>query len=223
MLVVCNFSLLVDRRLTSFQAVKEHMQVKRSYELSSQSIGAAQGLVMTFGLLGALFLGVYQVVYQKNTIGKFTTLLVYWAQLQSKQPPKSDDIDTDFITGPLVFFSNMYRSISYSLMDAERLLELFQTKPTIVDLPNAKTLKLGKGEVKFDRVSFAYDERKPTLKDVTFTVPAGKTVAVVGETGGGKTTILKLILRMYDVKAGCISIDGQDVRQCTLDRYLMRF
>ena len=61
------------------------MQAKRSYELSSQSIGAAQGLVMTFGLLGALFLGVYQVIYDENTtIGKFTTLLVLWAQLQSE-------------------------------------------------------------------------------------------------------------------------------------------
>ena len=223
MLVVCNFALLSDPWLTIFQAVKEHMQVKRSYELSSQSIGAAQGLVMTFGLLGALFLGVYQVVYQGKTIGKFTTLLVYWAQLQSKWSSKSHAINTDRVTGPLVFFSNMYRSISYSLMDAERLLELFQTKPSIIDHPNAKTLKLGKGEVKFDRVSFAYDERKPTLKDVTFTVPAGKTVAVVGETGGGKTTILKLILRFYDVKAGCISIDGQDIRKCTLDRFVIRF
>lgn len=122
------------------------------------------------------------------------------------------------MAGPLVFFSNMYRSISYSLMDAERLLELFQTKPTIVDSPHAKTLKFGKGEVKFDRVSFAYDERKPTLKDVTFTVPAGKTVAIVGETGGGKTTILKLIHRFYDVKSGRILIDGQDLRDVTLTR-----
>lgn len=64
------------------------MQVKRSYELSSQSIGAAQGLVMTFGLLGALFLGVYQVIYEERTIGKFTTLLVYWGQLQSKSSPR---------------------------------------------------------------------------------------------------------------------------------------
>ena len=104
-------------------------------------------------------------------------------------------------------------------MDAERLLELFQTKPTIVDLPHAKALKFGKGEVKFDKVSFAYDERKPTLKDVTFTVPAGKTVAIVGETGGGKSTILKLIHRFYDVKSGQILVDGQDLRDITLNRY----
>lgn len=108
--------------------------------------------------------------------------------------------------------------ISYSLMDAERLLELFQTKPTILDLPNAKPLKIGKGEVKFDRVSFAYDDRKPTLKDVTFTLPAGKTLAIVGETGGGKSTILKCIDRFYDVKSGGIFIDGQDIRNVKLDR-----
>ena len=105
-------------------------------------------------------------------------------------------------------------------MDAERLLELFQTKPTITDLPNAKPLKLSKGVIKFDRVSFAYDERKPTLKDVSFTVPAGKTVALVGETGGGKSTMLKLIDRFYDCKSGSISIDGQDIRDVQLSRFV---
>lgn len=104
-------------------------------------------------------------------------------------------------------------------MDAERLLELFQTKPSISDLPSSKPLKFENGQVKFDRVEFAYDERKPTLKNVTFTVPSGKTVALVGQTGGGKSTILKLIDRFYDVKSGSISIDGQDIRDVTLSRY----
>ena len=195
------FNMIPYERHRYACAVKEHMKAKRTYEMSSQAITAAQGLVMTFGLLAALWLGVWQVSCGAQTVGKFTTLLVYWAQLQS----------------PLVFFSSMYRSISYSLMDAERLLELFQTKPTVTDLPSAKPLKLGKGAVKFDRVSFAYDPRKPTLKDVSFVVPSGKTVALVGETGGGKSTILKLIDRFYDVKSGSISIDGQDIRDVTLD------
>ena len=103
-------------------------------------------------------------------------------------------------------------------MDAERLLELFQTKPTVTDLPNAKPLKLSKGEIKFDRVCFAYDDRKPTLKNVSFTVPAGKTVALVGETGGGKSTMLKLLDRFYDCKSGSITIDGQDIRDVQLSR-----
>lgn len=109
-------------------------------------------------------------------------------------------------------------NISHSLMNAERLLELFNMKPTISDRPQAKPLVLRKGEVKFDNAFFAYDERKPTLKHVSFVVPAGTTVALVGETGGGKSTILKLIDRFYDVKSGSISIDGQDVRDVTLQR-----
>ncbi|KAE9376692.1 hypothetical protein N431DRAFT_330918 [Stipitochalara longipes BDJ] len=195
------FNMIPYERHRYACAVKDHMKSKRVYEMSSQAISAAQGLVMTLGLLGALWLGVYQVAYDGKSVGKFTTLLVYWAQLQS----------------PLIFFSTMYRQISYSLMDAERLLELFQTKPTITDMPNAKPLKFGKGLVKFDRVSFAYDERKPTLKDVSFEVPPGKTVAIVGETGGGKSTILKLIDRFYDVKSGSISIDSQDIRDVCLE------
>ncbi|KAF8865575.1 hypothetical protein BDZ45DRAFT_786840 [Acephala macrosclerotiorum] len=194
------FNMIPYERHRYACAVKEHMQSKKDYEMSSQAIGAAQGLILSVGLLGALWIGVYQVI-NGGTVGKFTTLLVYWAQLQS----------------PLAFFATMYRQISYSLMDAERLLELFQTKPTVTDLPHAKPLRLGKALVKFDRVSFAYDERKPTLQNVSFEVPAGKTVALVGETGGGKSTILKLIDRFYDVKSGSISIDGQDVRDVTIE------
>lgn len=195
------FNMIPYERHRYSTAVKEHMGAKGSYEMSSQAIGATQALILTLGLLGALWLGVYQVAYGGQSVGKFTTLLVYWAQLQS----------------PLTFFSTMYKSISYALMDAERLLELFQTKPTIVDLPDALPLKLGKGVVKFDHVSFAYDKRKPTLTDVSFVVPAGKTVALVGETGGGKSTILKLMDRFYEVDSGCISIDDQDIRHVTLD------
>ncbi|KAK0104792.1 hypothetical protein ONS95_005061 [Cadophora gregata] len=182
-------------------AVKDHMKSKGAYEMSSQAIIATQALILTLGLLGALGLGVYQVAYEGQSVGKFTTLLVYWGQLQS----------------PLTFFSTMYKQISYSLMDAEQLLELFRTKPSIVDAPDAKPLKLGDGVVKFNNVSFAYDQRKPTLANVSFNVPSGKTVALVGETGGGKSTILKLIDRFYEVTSGSISIDDQDIRQVTLD------
>ncbi|KAH8592410.1 hypothetical protein B0O99DRAFT_689564 [Bisporella sp. PMI_857] len=182
-------------------SVKNHMNTYGNYQLSQQSISAMQGGVISVGLLAALFLGVWQVAYENKSIGNLTTLLLYWAKLQS----------------PLIFFSNMYRTISHSLMDAERLLELFQTKPTVTDAPNATELKLKEGHVAFKNVSFAYDERKPTLKDVSFAIPAGKTVALVGETGGGKSTILKLIDRFYDVKTGRITIDGQDIRNITLE------
>ncbi|TVY75636.1 Heavy metal tolerance protein [Lachnellula suecica] len=181
-------------------AVKDHLKHKMGYDMSSLTINLAQALIVSVGLFGALALCGFQVISNRVTVGKLAMLLAYWGQL----------------SGPLFFFSNMFRSISYCLMDAERLLELFQTKPTINDSPNAKPMKLSQGLVKFDRVSFAYDKRKPTLSDVTFIVPPGKSVALVGETGGGKSTILKLIGRFYDVNAGGISIDGQDIRDVTI-------
>lgn len=116
------------------------------------------------------------------------------------------------------FFSGAFNNVSDRLMAAEQLLELLRMKPTITDSPQAKPLALSKGEIKFEDASFAYDERKPTLRNVSFVVPAGKTMALVGETGGGKSTILKLIERFYDVKSGSISIDGQDIRDVSLQR-----
>lgn len=103
------------------------------------------------------------------------------------------------------------------LTDSERLLQLLTTKASITDSPDAKELQVTKGEVSFDHVSFAYDPRRSTLKDVNFTVKSGQTVALVGETGGGKSTILKLLYRYYDVSSGAIRIDGQDIREITLD------
>lgn len=194
------------------------MKHKRVYEMSAQSISFSQGVIMALGLLGALSLGGYQVVTNQVSVGNFTTLLAYWAQLAGKFPDICALAGIDTYLVPLSFFSTIFKNISYRLMDAERLLELFQTKPTIVDAPIATPLKLDRGLVKFDRVSFAYDPRKPTLSEVSFTVPPGKTVALVGETGGGKSTILKLIGRFYDVNAGSISIDGQDIRNVTMSR-----
>lgn len=118
----------------------------------------------------------------------------------------------------MFFFSSVFKTIFHRLMDAERLLELFKMKPTVTDTPDAKPLALRKGEIKFDHVSFAYDVRKPILKNINFVVPAGNTVALVGPTGSGKSTMLKLLDRFYDVKSGCISIDGQDIRAVTLKR-----
>ncbi|TVY92310.1 Heavy metal tolerance protein [Lachnellula willkommii] len=149
-----------------------------------------------------------------------TSYLYVTTKLVSLRAPKRRDYITvsrkEWTAVPLGFFTRMFKDVTYSLMDAERLLELFQTKPTITDSPNAKPLEFGHGMVKFDSVSFAYDKRKPTLAGVSFAVPAGKTVALVGETGGGKSTILKLISRFYDVNGGSISIDGQDIREVTV-------
>jgi ABC-type transport system involved in Fe-S cluster assembly fused permease/ATPase subunit len=120
--------------------------------------------------------------------------------------------------GPLVYFSGVYKNISESLMDAERLLDIFQTKPSVADKKGAKPLAFVKGDIKFNNVDFSYDERKGVLKAINLQVAGGSTVAIVGETGSGKSTILKLLHRFYDVKSGGIEIDGHDIRDVTLKR-----
>ncbi|POS87021.1 hypothetical protein EPUL_002063, partial [Erysiphe pulchra] len=194
------FNMIFYEECRYASAVKEHLESKQTYEISSYLVDVAQGLIMSINLLSVLWFGFYQVTYNHKSIGQFTTLLMYWTQL----------------SGPMNFLSTIYRSLMNSMMDAEQLLKLFQTKPTIVDLPNSEPLKLSGGLISFRNVSFAYDTRKSTLKNISFAAPPGKIIALVGETGGGKSTILKLIDRFYDIDAGSISIDGQDIRNVTL-------
>ena len=109
------------------------------------------------------------------------------------------------------------RRLQTTMIDAEKLLELLLTKPTVKDAPNAKPLEVKNGEVVFNDVDFGYDERKPTINGVTFTAKPGSTVAIVGETGAGKTTLLKLLFRFYDITGGFIKIDGQNIKDVTLE------
>ncbi|RAL65174.1 hypothetical protein DID88_001280 [Monilinia fructigena] len=108
------------------------------------------------------------------------------------------------------------------LDDAERLLELFKTEPSIKDTPGPKNFNVTKCEIEFSDVCFSYDERKAALKNVSFFAEGGKTIAFVGETGGGKSTMLKLMDRFYDVKSGSIKIDVKifETSQCITRKYM---
>jgi ABC-type multidrug transport system fused ATPase/permease subunit len=101
------------------------------------------------------------------------------------------------------------------LIDAERLLQLLNTKPSVADQEKAKKIVVQTGEVEFKDVDFHYDERKPIIKGVNLKAQGGQKIAFVGGTGGGKSTILKLLSRFYDVTGGSITIDGQDLRFVT--------
>ncbi|KAK3712957.1 hypothetical protein LTR37_008842 [Vermiconidia calcicola] len=163
--------------------------------------GGAQSLIMVLGRLAATFLAIYRVSQGAAPVGNFVALTAYWRSIES----------------PMAQVSWSIRKVTSMLTDSERLLQLFQTKPSVTDAPNAVPLYIKSGEVKFDDVDFSYDVRKSTLKAVSFTAKPGQTVALVGETGGGKSTILKLLYRYYDVSGGSIRVDGQDIRGVTLD------
>ena len=127
---------------------------------------------------------------------------------------------------PLSFLGVMYREIKQSMTDVERMFVLMHRPKEVEDAPDANTLDVRGGEVRFEHVSFAYNPDRPILHDVSFTIPAGKTVAAVGASGAGKSTLARLLFRFYDVAStnapedgcgGSIRIDGQDIRQISQD------
>jgi ATP-binding cassette subfamily B protein len=119
------------------------------------------------------------------------------------------------IAAPLNLFGWAYSSLKQAFVDMEKMFELLDVNAEIADAPHAMPLKIGTAAIEFRDVSFAYDPRRPILKDVSFSIPAGSTVAVVGASGAGKSTLSRLLFRFYDTDAGSILIDGQDVRDVT--------
>jgi ATP-binding cassette subfamily B protein len=116
---------------------------------------------------------------------------------------------------PLNVLGMVYRNIKQSLTDLESMFRLLHVRAEVADRPGAPPLQVRRGEVVFDRVAFRYDPRRPILHEVSFHVPAGATLAIVGPSGSGKSTIARLLFRFYDVDEGAIRIDGQDIRDVT--------
>ncbi|KAJ5766736.1 uncharacterized protein N7511_004352 [Penicillium nucicola] len=164
-------------------------------------LNVSQNTVLLACLLVTCFIAVYQVSSLQQPVGRFVTLLMYMAQLQ----------------GPLSFFGAFYVSIQSSLINAERMLELFKEQPTVTDSHCVSPLATCQGKIEFRNVSFSYDARNPVLTGLTFTCQPGTTTALVGESGGGKSTILRLLFRSYNPENGKILVDGHDVQDITID------
>ncbi|GAQ07228.1 heavy metal tolerance protein [Aspergillus lentulus] len=182
-------------------AVSDYQKAEYHVLFSLTLMNTSQNTVFMLGLLIACFIAAYQVSLGQRDVGQFVSLLTYMAQLQ----------------GPLNFFGTFYRSIQSALINSERMLELFREQPTVVDKPGAMPLAVCKGDIKFEDVEFAYDTRKPALNGLTFHCEPGTTTALVGESGGGKSTVFRLLFRFYNARNGHIRIDGHDVEEITID------
>jgi len=144
----------------------------------------------------------HKIVVGQGSPSDLPTLVTYWLQLQL----------------PLNILGYSYKYIHTIFVDAERVLKLLSEKPTIEDRPDAKEIVIMRGEINFDHVDFSYDVHggSSTLEKLTFWVLPGQTVAIVGESGGGKSTVFRLLYRFYDIRSGLISIDGQDISKVTV-------
>ncbi|KNG50773.1 heavy metal tolerance protein precursor [Stemphylium lycopersici] len=196
---VAYFNRLVFEHKRYAENILNTISAQYSYYFRSMGGHAAQDLLTTFGFAGACVFGMSQIVTGRKPVGNLVTLIMYWHTM----------------TSPLYVLSYSYRHISSSLIDAERLLQLLNTKPTVADQEGAKEIVVDAGEVEFKDVDFHYDARKPIIRGASLKAAGGQTIAFVGETGGGKSTMLKLLFRFYDVTGGSITIDGQDLRSVT--------
>ncbi|KAK6841635.1 heavy metal tolerance protein [Apiospora arundinis] len=183
------------------QAIDTFQSAEARVQWSSSTMNVVQSLVFMIGMLVAMLLGAYQVSLGQRKVGEFVTLMTYLNQLQ----------------GPLNYFGTFYRTVQQAMISGERLLELFKQQPTVVDRPGAKTLHECNGLVEFQKVAFAYDQRRPALRELSFRCQPGTTTALVGESGGGKSTLFRLMYRYFNCDSGAIKIDGNDVKDLTID------
>ena len=177
----------------------EDVAVKSQTTMSMLNFG--QGTIIAVGVTLIMFLGVNGVSNGTISIGGLVMVNALMLQL--------------FI--PLNSLGIIYRQIKYTLADMDLVFKLLKKEPEIQDEKNANDLIIDKGEVRFENIDFSYQKERGILHGVDFTIPAGKTVAVVGFSGGGKSTLVRLLFRFYDVIKGKILIDGQDISQVTQD------
>ncbi|PWC69566.1 metal ABC transporter permease [Azospirillum sp. TSH7] len=175
----------------------EKAAVRSQQSLSLLNVG--QSAIISLGLAVVMGMAAKGIVDGSMSLGDFVLVNTYLLQLYQ----------------PLNFFGVVYREIKQSLIDIESMVTLLAVDREVADGPEAKPLAVDGAELRFEGVEFGYDPRRPILKDVSFTVPAGKTVAIVGPSGAGKSTISRLLFRFYDVNGGRVLIDGQDIRDVT--------
>jgi ATP-binding cassette subfamily B protein len=188
---------LEQRRFDASLARYEKAAIRTYTSLGFLNTG--QAVIFTTGVVVCMLLAARDVTAGALTIGGFVMINAILMQLYL----------------PLNFMGMVYREIKQGLIDIETMFALLKEEPEIVDEPGANPLRVTRGEVSFENVSFSYDPDRPILKTVSFEVPAGKMVAIVGPSGAGKSTISRLLFRFYEPSRGRILIDGQDIREVT--------
>ena len=189
----------------AYEVTRFTAKVEETFAAAMQRVKISAILAPIIGFMAfmsitiTLWFGGYEVIQGRLSPGGLIAFLIY----------------TLLVAGPIAAFSGLYSQFQAALGATERIFELLDLQPDIADAPNAYPLPPIIGQVRFEHVSFEYDSSLPVLHDVSLTTKPGQVVALVGPSGAGKTTMVNLIPRFYDVSAGCITIDGHDIRQVT--------
>jgi ATP-binding cassette, subfamily B, heavy metal transporter len=183
------------------QALQAYERAAVKSETTLTLLNVGQGMIIATGLIGMMILAADGVAAGRMTVGDFVLVNTYLIQLYT----------------PLNFLGMVYRNIKQSLTDLEQMMSLLNIQPEIEDRPAAPALVVRSGAVAFRNVDFRYETRRQILSDIDFEVPSGASLAIVGPSGAGKSTIARLLFRFYDVNAGAIEIDGQDLRDVSQD------
>ena len=183
-----------EKRFDDAMAGYEKASIKTLTSLSFLNFG--QTAIFTIGLTLCMVLSGLEVKAGDQTIGDFVLINALLMQLAI----------------PLNFFGFIYREISQGLTDLNSLFSILKIEPEINDKENAVSMKFNKAEINFKNVSFSYDGKRKVLDNINFNIPSGSSLAIVGPTGAGKSTISRLLFRFYDVTKGRILINGKDIR-----------
>ncbi|CAG7916203.1 unnamed protein product [Penicillium olsonii] len=184
------------------KALKRYEDASIKVATSLAFLNSGQNMIFSSALAAMMYLACNGVAAGTMTVGDLVMVNQLLFQLSV----------------PLNFLGSVYRDTRQSLLDMETLFNLQKVNVTIQERPNAKPLQLIRGgEIRFENVTFGYHPERPILKNATFTIPAGQKFAIVGPSGCGKSTILRLLFRFYDVESGRILIDGQDIRDVSLE------
>ena len=175
----------------------EHNAVRSQASMAALNFGQAG--IIAIGVTIIMFFAADQVLKGQMSIGDFVLVNAFLLQ----------------VFMPLGFLGMVYRQMKHSLTDMDQLIKLLDEEPEIFDKQDARALQVSRGEVRFEHVAFAYHAERPILHDIDFTIAPGEKIAVVGASGAGKSTLARLLFRFYDVSAGRILIDGQDIREVT--------
>ncbi len=185
------------QRYDAAMAGYEEAAIKTNYSLAFLNFG--QAMIITAGLVCVMVMAAMGVQSGALTVGDFVMVNAYMIQ----------------ITVPLNFLGTVYREIRQALVDMGQMFGLLEQPAEIADKPNAPDLKVDGGRVTLENVTFGYDPERVILRNATLEAAPGQTIAIVGSTGSGKSTIGRLLFRFYDVQKGAVKIDGQDLRDIT--------